>query len=345
MKAALMYGTRDIRLEEVPIPEIETDEVLIRVRSVGICGSEVHTYDRFDELKGHWGIKGPVIMGHEFAGDVVKVGSRVSEVKVGNRVVVDPNRVCESCYSCQMSEKNCLCDNLTVYGKAYAEYTKAYHKNVYPISQEVSYNEAAQTEPLSCALRGIDVLPIRAGETFAVLGCGPTGLLFIQLGRLYGASIICAVGRREESLKKAQEVGADILINSEAEDAVSGVRKATGDKGSSVVIETIGKSPTMRMAVEMAAKRGRVCLFAVPYDQQVTFPSWDFYDKELLLTGSNRNPGTFQRALAIIESKRINTVTLITHRIRLNELPEAFNMLIDRQKRREAKVIKVIVNP
>jgi threonine dehydrogenase-like Zn-dependent dehydrogenase len=345
MKAAVLKGERDISIENVKEPQINPQEVLIKVKSVGVCGSEIHAYRNLNEIKKKFNVEGPLIMGHEFAGDVVQIGSEVKGLDIGTRVVIDPNRLCGWCHPCRMTKKNALCENLVVYGEAYAQFAKSHCENIYPLKKATSYDEAALSEPLACALRAMDLLSLNAGETFTVIGCGATGLLFVQLASLHGASYTFAISRRQESLIKAQELGADVAINNEDEDVKSIIRNKTQGEGAAVVVDTVGIPETMRMAVEIAGSGGRVCFFALPSEEEIVLPSWDFYDKELMITGSNRNPGTFQRAIDLVEAKKIETEPLITHRIALDEVPAFFPILVDRKKKNKAKLIKLMIHP
>ena len=160
-----------------------------------------------------------------------------------------------------------------------------------------------------------------------------------------GASSTIAISRRRESLLKAQELGVDLVINNEKEDAKSIIRIKTQGEGSAVVIDTVGNPETMRLAVEIAGKGGRVCFFALPSEEEIILPSWDFYEKELMITGSNRDPGTFQRAVALLEANKVEINTLVTHRIALDEVPSFFPVLIDSKKKKSAKLIKLMIHP
>ncbi|MGQ9690542.1 MAG: alcohol dehydrogenase catalytic domain-containing protein, partial [Thermoproteota archaeon] len=206
MRAASLFGVGDLRVIDKEVPKISEYEVLIKVGACGICGTDLHFF------KGEWKVNTPLVLGHEFSGTVVQVGSKVDGIKVGDHVVAEPNVLCGKCKYCRMSEKNFFCENIQAIGVtvdgAFAEYVKAPERNVYRIPEDMSFEEAALIEPLACIIRGIDRVGISVGSNVAIVGTGPIGLLMIQVVKHYGASKVFALDIVEDRLRLAQELGA-----------------------------------------------------------------------------------------------------------------------------------------
>lgn len=340
MKAAVLHGVRDIKVREVEEPEIGEDEVLIRVKAAGICGTDLHFY------KGEWKVDMPIILGHEFSGVIVKVGGKLKDLKAGDHVVAEPNITCGSCYFCLMSERNFFCENLEAVGVtvngAFAEYLKIKGRNAYKIPGNLSFEEAALIEPLACCIRGLDKVDIKAGESVLIVGAGPIGLLLMQLARNSGASMIIQTDIEDYRLEKALDLGVDHVINVCREDAIKRVKELTGGYGVDVAIEAVGSSEAITQAVKAVRKGGRVNIFGVsPQDAVWQVKPFELYSKELTITVSYRSPYTFQRAVKIASSGRLKLKPIISHVLPLEKIAEAFEIL---DKRLE-NVIKIIVYP
>src|ERR1039457_5030645 len=191
MQAAVLYGREGVRLESVPIPAIGRGELLVRVRTALTCGTDVKVFRRGYHAKM---IKPPALFGHEMAGDIVAVGEGVPRFKVGQRVVAANSAPCEECFFCRRGQQN-LCEDLLFNNGAYAEFIRLperiVQKNTHIIPDGLNYKDAALAEPLSCALRGLDESHVRPGDSVAILGLGPIGLMFVRLARFaYGARVI-----------------------------------------------------------------------------------------------------------------------------------------------------------
>jgi 2-desacetyl-2-hydroxyethyl bacteriochlorophyllide A dehydrogenase len=335
LKAAVYYNHKDIRIEELEKPEILGNEVLIRVKTCGICGSDVHL------LEGKWAVEDErVIMGHEFAGIVEKTGENVSDLKTGDRVAVDPNIVCGSCYYCRMDTRNYYCTNRKVIGWAgwlnggFSELVKAPEKVVYGLPDTVSFEEAAMVEPLACALRGIDNTRIKSGDRVVILGAGSMGLLLLQLVLMAGASLVLVTDVQDIRLERAAELGADLTVNSVKDDVEKVVLDATDGIGADVVIEAAGTSETASQAVSLIRRGGKVCLFGVaPQEEFIRIKPFELYYKEAVLVSSFCNPFTFQRAIELLRNNKINVTGLITHRYPLADINSAFKTMLEDDRR------------
>jgi len=340
MRAAVLYGVRDLRLEDVPTPEFSTDEVLIKINATGICGTDVHIY------RGEWKTNMPIILGHEFSGVIAETGHNVRNLKVGDPVVAEPNILCGSCYFCRMSERNYFCENLEATGVtidgAFAEYVKIKAANVYKVPEDFNLDEAALIEPLACCVRGIDQAKIRTGDTVAIVGAGPIGLILLQLAKLAGASVVIQTDMEDARLKLASDLGADHTINITEEDPVEAIKKLTNGYGVDVAIEAVGSPKAITQAMKAARRGGRLNIFGVsPQNAVWEVKPFDLYDKELTITTSYRSPFTFQRAVKIASSGRVKLKPLISHVFKLEEIHRAFEVA---EKRLEG-AIKVLVKP
>jgi len=223
VRALVLRGVRDLRLEEVEEPKVSEGEVLIRVGACGICGTDLHFY------RGEWRVKTPLVPGHEFSGVVEEVGPGAEWVEVGSRVVAEPNVTCGRCYYCRMEKRNFYCPNIKAVGVdvngAFAEYVKVPAANVYRFPDWMSFEEAALIEPLACCVRGLYNVGIEPGDTVAVVGAGPVGLLMVQLAKMWGASRVYAIDLIERRLSLAKQLGADVVVNAAKE------RRGRGGEG------------------------------------------------------------------------------------------------------------------
>jgi len=340
MKAVILHKVRDLRVEDVPAPKILADEVLIEVKATGICGTDLHIY------KGEWKTRMPIILGHEFSGAVANLGREVEDLNVGDHVVAEPNIVCGKCRFCLMSERNYFCENLEAVGVtvngAFAEYVKTKGRNVYKTPEELSFDEAALIEPLACCIRGLDQAGIRTGDVIAIVGAGPIGLILLQLVKTGGASMVIQTDIDEIRLELARKLGADHVLNVSRDNPAEAVKRLTGGYGVDVAIEAVGSPETIIQAMKVTRRGGRLNIFGVsPQDAVWEVKPFDLYEKELTITTSYRSPFTFQRAVRIASTGRVDLKPLISHVFRLGEIGRAFDVA---EKKLEG-AIKVLVKP
>ena len=337
MKASVLTGPGEIRVEERDVPAVEPETVLIKVELCGICGTELLVYE------GKLPIELPYYnLGHEYTGTVVEVGDRVRGAAPGDQVVINPNYHCDSCYYCRRGELG-FCENRRAYkaksNGGFAEYVLVTEKLVYHVPQGVSREAAIFAEPLSCCIHGSDLLEIKPGATVVVLGCGTMGLLTLQLCRLRGAGSIIASDPLQARRDAARALGADVTVDPRKED-LAGIVRDAAPLGPAAVIECAGAKDTVGQALELVARRGQVLLLAIwPGDEAVPVSPSRIVDKEVTLKGAVFGSLTLERALGLLGAGKIATGPLLTHTYGLDDLGEA----MERARNREA--IKVAVTP
>lgn len=336
MKAAVFYGKHSVKVENIPVPEIKDDEVLVKVAYCGVCGTDVHI---FEGDKGCAEVHPPIVLGHEFAGTVVSVGKNVKNRKEGDRVDVDPNVLCESCPPC-LAAKGHFCEHMTGIGTmvngGFAEYVAVPAKQTHLVGEKTDLKAAAMTEPLACCLHGIDMCDIRPGSRVLVIGAGMIGLLMLQLARLSGAALVAISEPVAAKREEAKRLGADICFDPFAvsEDAfVAECEKYNFD----CVIECAGNVKTIGQAIRAAGKKATVMMFGLTKpDDIVSVKPYDVFSKELTLRSSYINPYTQARALALIESGRVDVVSMLCPAIPLEKL---FEVLSDEKMRAKGKYV------
>ena len=340
MKASYFLGDKKFEVRDLPLPEIGEQDVLVRVAACGVCGTDVHIYHG---SKGSTDVKPPVVLGHELAGEVEKIGSQVTTVKPGDHVTIDPNIYCGKCHFCQIGKKQ-MCQNLYAIrvnrDGGFAQYCVAPETQCYQLDKEVPLKYGAMTEPLACCVHGIDRAGIRQGDTVCVIGGGAIGLLMIQLAKLSGASKVILsepVAMRREIGKK---VGAWACVDPIHEDIKERLMELLGTEGVDVVIECVG-TPVAAEQAFLAADRGAtILLFSVPKPESIySLHLEEVFQKELTILGSMINPDTHGRAAALINSGVLKLEPIITHSFSVEQVEEAILM------QQSADSIKVIVEP
>lgn len=339
MKAAVFYGKEDIRVEEKGLRELKENEILIKVMACGVCGTDIHIYHG---EPGSADVNPPVILGHEYSGEVVQIGEKVKDFAIGDRVTIDPNMFCGECSYCR-TEKRHLCKDLAALGVTmdggFAEYCIVPISQAYKFPETISYEEAAMVEPLACCLHGIDLAAIDAGKTVAIVGGGAIGLMMVQLAKLRGASFIAVSEPMEKRRQLALSLGADVAINP----LDPGADKLIYDRypdGIDVVIECAGKEAAMKSAIGFAKRGATVLLFSVAdLNTTLTVRPFEIFQKELTIKGSFINPSTHGRAVQLIASGRVSMKPLISHRFPIEDMTKAIEM------QRNPEAVKVIVTP
>lgn len=323
MKAAVYHGPGDLRVEEVPVRKLKDNEVKIQVKYCGICGTDIHI---FHGDGGCCDVTPPLVPGHEFSGVVAEVGAGVKTVKVGDRVTGDPNDMCGECYFCKNGMQHFCKNNIgigTTVDGGFAEYVIMREKQVYKVSDDLSFIEAAMTEPISCCLHGIDLCNIKAGDTVLVMGGGPIGMIMMQLAKNAGASKVIMSEPVEEKREQALKLGATKTIDPLHEDVEAVLAEYC--ENVNVVIECVGNVHTQADAVRFAGRGATIMYFGLAAPEE-SFPIRpdDIFKKELHITSSYINPYSFERAIQILESGTVELESLITNVVPLDDIADVF---------------------
>lgn len=329
MKAAMLYGIKDLRIEEIPVPRVENGEVLVKIRAATTCGTDLKIF-----LRGYVEkvIKLPTVFGHEWAGEVVKVGEGVEWPKKGMRVRAGNSAPCFRCKMCQKGKYN-LCENMIWLWGAYSEFIRVPARmalvNMQEIPGHVTYEEGAMTEPLACVLHGIEEAQVTLGDTVVIIGAGPIGMLHLLTVKAIGAEKTIIIDLVEERLDFAEKLGADEIVNAAEMDVVETVKKLTNGYGADVVIEAIGLQSTWEQAFKLVRKGGTVLEFGgcLPGTKIKLDAELLHYGEVTVLGTFHTTPLHFERALNLIASRKIDVRPLVTRRMGLDDIKEAFKIL------------------
>jgi L-iditol 2-dehydrogenase len=333
MLAAVLYGSEDLRMEQIPVPRIGPGELLLRVGAALTCGTDLKVYRRgYHAMM----LKPPVVFGHELAGVVTEVGEGVSAFRVGDRVLPLNSAPCDACYFCRHGQQN-LCEHLLFNNGAYAQYmripARIVEKNTLLVPNTVPLEHAALTEPLACVVLGLEACGARAGDTMVVIGAGPIGLMFVHAASLNGVRVISVV-KREDQIAAAHHFGAtDVVRITHGQDPVDAVRKLTGDgRGADVVIEAVARPATWEWAVGMVRKGGVVNFFGGPPSGTVVGLDTNrlHYGDITLKATFHLTPASARTAFALITSGRFNCSEFITRTASLGDVPAVFHRMMTR---------------
>ena len=341
MKAAVWTDYGKIEVKEVPVPIIGEDEVLLKVRAAGLCVTDLHVYTG-QFLYG----KPPHILGHEICGEVAELGKRVEGLEVGQRVLVETSVGCGKCPACRSGNRH-LCPDREEIGTAphsggYAQYVKAPAKNLVPIPDGVSDEEAAIFESTACPSGGLMRLGVRFGETVAVFGVGPAGLAFIQTAKALGAGKIIAVGRNRKRVERTLGFGADDVICSSEEDVKECLLQLTGGRGPGLICETTGSARIIEETADLAANGGRIILYGLPEESaEIRFPVKTVIMKQLGVHGVENNPFVWEPMINMVAAGRVDLKHMVTHTFPLDRIEEAFAVLRDKKD----DPIKIVIYP
>lgn len=285
MKAAVVCANEDVRYMDYEEPQVSAGMVKVRVKASGICGSDIPRVL-------HHGVHFyPIVLGHEFSGEVVEIGEGVTKVQVGDKVTGAPLLPCLKCDDCQNGNYS-LCKHYSFIGSrqqgANADYVVIPERNAVPFDKSISYEQGAMFEPSTVALHGIKLNDYKGGEYVAVLGCGTIGIFTAQWAKIFGAKKVVVFDISDERLALAKRMGADEVVNTTKEDFMAEAKAITGGKGYGYVFETAGQVPTMHMAFELAGNKANVCFIGTPHvDLTFTPKMWENMNrKEFKLTGS-----------------------------------------------------------
>lgn len=332
VRAAKMYAPGDIRLVEMEKPIPGEGEVLVRVRAVGICASDVHYFR--DGRIGDAVVTEPFILGHEFAGEIAEVGPGVTNVKPGDRVAVEPSIPCHECDVCAAGDYN-LCRNVKFCG------TPPYHGSmceflawpaslVETVPDSMSLGEAAMLEPLAVGVYAVEISPDIRGKTIGVLGVGAIGLSILQAAKAAGCGEAFVTDPLPTRLAIARELGADRTFDAD-KDVVEAVKEATGGRGLDVVYEAAGENEAVCQATEMVRPSGWVIIGGIPREDSMTVTASVVRRKGVTMRLVRRSKDTLRRSIHLVEEGKVDVASYITHKFPLDRVMEAFEIARDRK--------------
>jgi L-iditol 2-dehydrogenase len=331
MKTLRLHGTRDLRIQDEPIPTPGANEALIRVKTVGVCGSDLRWFTQGgigDATLDH-----PLVLGHEFAG--------VTEN--GERVAIDPAIPCGQCEHCQRGDTN-LCPNIRFAGHSgqdggLREYLCWEAGRLHALPDSLSDSDGVMLEPLGVAIHAVDLAHLREGMSVGVFGCGPIGLLIIQLVRLSGASLVIASEILPHRMEAAKAFGAEPVFHAQPNVPEKAILEVTGGRGLDVVFEVAGTPGAVDDAFLAVMPGGKVILAGIPEDDRTSFAASTARRKGLTIKMVRRMKNTYPRAIELVSNGRVDVRSLVTHTFSLDQATQAF----ETAERREG--LKVIIQP
>ncbi len=322
MRAVVVEAPHKFSVRELTRPEIGADEVLVAVKACGLCGTDQHIYE------GSYLADYPIIPGHEFAGVVEEAGSEVKNFQAGDRVTVDPNVFCGYCYFCRL-QKGMHCLNwegigVTRHG-GFAEYVAAPVRNVYPLPDEIAFEEAAFVEPLSCVVHALERLRVWPGDEVLIFGSGPMGLLLLQALRQGGASKVVVVDLKEKRLELAEELGAwTTVVAGPDQDEVL---RELAPFGFAVVVDATGVPQVVENSFQHLKPTGQMLMFGVnPPEARISLSPFEVFKNDWHILGSYALCYTFYQAIALLEGGVVDVRPLLSHSLPLARFEEALKL-------------------
>lgn len=352
MKAALWYGVKDVRLENIEEPKVTKGNVKIKVKWCGICGSDLHEYlggpifiptDKPHPISKE---VAPVVLGHEFSGEIVEVGEGVTNLNIGDRVAVEPIVACGTCPACQEGKYN-LCSSLGFHGLCgggggFAEYTVFPAKFVHKIPDGLSFEKAALIEPIAVAIHSLRVGKFMTGQSAIVLGAGPIGLATIEALKAAGASLVMVMQRKSVRQEYALRAGADIVIDPTEVNVAEEVKCLTGGVGADISFETTGAKIGFDTGIESIKYNGTMVVTSI-WEEEISINPNTFIFSEKTIVGTIAYRNEFPATMAQMNDGRIKVDGYITKKISLDDIvEEGFGALTGPEKK---KHVKILVTP
>ena len=340
MKTSVCYKQNDLRTEDLPIPEISDNEVLIKMLACGLCGTDIQ------KIRGD-SVNKPTVLGHEVVGEIVKKGKNVSKFEIGDRVITAIHVPCFTCHYCNKGHYT-ICEQFrtnNIDPGGFAEFIRIpkLHLNhlTHKVSNNVTDEEATLIEPIACCLHGLKQADIRPNDSVLIMGAGTIGILHAQLAKIKGANKVIVSDMSEFKLQKALNVGCDYAINIKEKNIIDEVNKITDGQGVDVIVIAAGVSSLVADAVNMVRRAGKIIVFSgFDKNKLVTLDVSRFFKDEISIIGTySVTPYEFPEALDLLEKRKLNTKEMITHVYPLNKLSEA----IDISTNPEQPVLKVII--
>jgi L-iditol 2-dehydrogenase len=343
MKAAVMNKQFEIEIQEIAVPKVQDDEVLVKVMAVGVCGSDIHYYEH--GKIGRYVVEKPIILGHECAGIVAEVGENVTKVKVGDRVAIEPGITCGRCEYCKDGRYN-LCPDVQFLATppvngAFVQYIKHREDFLFPIPDDLSFEEASLVEPFSVGIHAAKRTKLQPGSTVAIMGMGPVGLTAIAAVKAFGASKIIVTDLETNRLEAAKKLGATHVINVLEQDPNEEILNITNGKGVDVAFETAGNPKALKSALQAVKRGGKMAIVGLPPQDEIGLNVPLIADNELDIFGIFRYANTYPQGIEFLQTKSTDLTCLITDRYSLEETKEA----MERARLNKKVSLKVIVYP
>lgn len=340
MKASVCYKKNDLRTEDLPIPEISDNEVLIKMLACGLCGTDIQ------KIRGD-SVTKPTVLGHEVVGQIVKKGKNINNYQLGDRVITAIHVPCFTCHYCNKGHYT-ICEQFrtnNIDPGGFAEFIRIPELHLKHLTHKVSDNvtdeEATLIEPIACCLHGLKQADIRPDDSVLIMGAGTIGILHAQLAKIKGANKVIVSDMSEYKLQKALKVGCDYAINIAEKDIISEVNQITNGQGVDVIVIAAGVSSLVSDAVNMVRRAGRIIVFSgFDKNKLVTLDASRFFKDEISIIGTySVTPYEFPEALDLLEKRKLNTDEMITHVFPLDKLSEAIDLSTDPKQ----SVLKVII--
>ncbi|PSL31656.1 L-gulonate 5-dehydrogenase [Planomicrobium soli] len=324
MKAVQVPTAHELKIIEQERPMIQTnDEVLVKIKRVGICGSDMHIYHGTNPLATY-----PRIVGHEVAGEVVEVGSAVESLQVGDHVVVEPINYCGECYACRKGRPN-VCEKLSVFGVhedgGMREYAVLPEKQLHAVNKELSWDEIVLAEPYSIGAQAVWRGNVEAGDTVLIQGCGPIGICILKLAKIAGATVYMT-DLSEERMAFAKESGADVVIDAGKDSVKDRIFELTNGEGPNVVIDAVGLPATVELSIDLVSPAGYVVVLGFD-ERPSSIPQLPITKKEVTIVGSRLQTNQFGKVVELLNSGELKSDGLTTHKFALADVQEAFTFV------------------
>jgi len=340
MKALIYSQPEKYEIKEVPIPEITDNQILLKIKSCGICKTDVHIH------KGDFISQFPLIPGHEFTGVIEKLGSKVKGLNIGDRVTCDNTILCGNCYWCK-KDRPLYCENFYSMGVTgpggFAEYAAVNFDKCFKFSDNLSFDEASFTEPIACSIHGMDTIDITFGDEVLLLGSGPTGMILAQLIKYGGASRIVVAASKKFKLDVLNKIGISDTLQIDRNDWKANrykIKKLYPDDFD-IVLDATGSAPVIEEAIKFTKKGAKLVIYGVcDKKDRISLSPYEIFEKELKIIGSFAQTHCFDRAVKYLEKGIIKVAPLITHKFSLDDYSKALEIVMSGKEN-----IKVIINP
>lgn len=344
MKAAFLTEPKKIEIKDLEMPEVKDENVLIKIKRVGVCGSDNHIYNKGEIAFSK--VKFPFILGHECSGEVVDIGKAVKNIKIGDRVAIEPSVHCGKCEYCRNGKFN-LCDDYHFLAAppdnngAFVEYITHRYDHCFLIPGAISFDEGALVEPLAIVVQAFEISNFNIGDNILILGSGTIGLLTLMLLKSLGADKCVAVDYFDSKLEIAKKMGADLTINAGDADLLFKAKEFSKGKGFPTIFDSVGKENSLNAGLSLAKKGGTIVIIGIS-DDKASFNIVDLINNMLTIKGTNDfSNNIFSKAISLIGNKKVDVMKIVSHYFNLDELDKAFKNINNNSKNTIKTIIRI----